>query len=43
MVVPIGEGIQQKMLKIKKLSDNEFEQSEHGTFSFVPMLGGIAE
>jgi len=43
LVVPIGEGAQQKMLKIVKISENEFEQSEHGTFSFVPMLGGIAE
>lgn len=43
MVVPMGEGAQQTMLKIRKISETEFEQSEHGVFSFVPMLGGIAE
>lgn len=43
MVIPLGEGQHQKMLKIKKISETEFEQSEHGNFSFVPMLGGIAE
>jgi protein-L-isoaspartate(D-aspartate) O-methyltransferase len=38
MVIPVGEGIEQKMLKIKKLSDDEFNLREFGTFKFVPML-----
>lgn len=43
LVAPVGEQGTQKMLRIKKLSDTEFEQSEHGNFSFVPMLSGIVQ
>lgn len=43
LVVPFGEGNSQTMLTITKLSDTEFEQREHGTFSFVPMLKGVSE
>jgi protein-L-isoaspartate(D-aspartate) O-methyltransferase len=43
LVVPLGEGREQKMIRITKLSDTEFEQTEHGSFVFVPMLGGLAE
>ncbi len=39
MVIPVGEsqGVQ-KMMTVDKLSENEFEVSEHGDFQFVPML-----
>lgn len=43
LVVPLGEGINQKMLKIIKISESEFEQTEHGNFSFVPMIEGITD
>ena len=43
LVVPFGEGSSQTMLSITKLSETEFEQREHGTFSFVPMLKGVSE
>jgi protein-L-isoaspartate(D-aspartate) O-methyltransferase len=43
LVVPLGEGMNQKMLKIIKISETEFEQTEHGTFSFVPMIGGTTD
>lgn len=41
LVVPLGEGSLQKMIRIVKLSETEFEQTEHGNFTFVPMLPGI--
>ena len=38
MVIPVGEGKDQRMLKIIKLPDGDVEIQEHGVFSFVPML-----
>ncbi|MEI8116897.1 MAG: protein-L-isoaspartate(D-aspartate) O-methyltransferase [Flavobacteriia bacterium] len=38
MVIPVGEGKEQKMLKIIKQSDISFTKEEFGTFKFVPML-----
>ena len=38
MVIPVGGSEGQKMIKIKKIADNEFEKSEHGDFAFVPLL-----
>lgn len=37
LVIPVGKGTQ-TMCRIKKLSKNEFEKTEFGSFSFVPML-----
>ncbi|MEJ6615934.1 MAG: protein-L-isoaspartate(D-aspartate) O-methyltransferase [Crocinitomicaceae bacterium] len=38
MIIPIGEGKEQQMLRITKVSDIEIAQEEFGVFSFVPML-----
>jgi protein-L-isoaspartate(D-aspartate) O-methyltransferase len=38
MVIPVGEGDEQKMLKITKKNNEEFSILEFGTFKFVPML-----
>ena len=38
MVIPVGEGDEQKMLKITKKNNEEFSILELGTFKFVPML-----
>lgn len=38
LVIPVGEGKQQMMTTVLKLSDFEYETHELGTFSFVPML-----
>lgn len=38
MVIPVGEGKDQLMLKIKKLPDGGVDIQEYGVFSFVPML-----
>ncbi|MDL2262876.1 protein-L-isoaspartate(D-aspartate) O-methyltransferase [Bacteroidales bacterium OttesenSCG-928-I21] len=40
LVIPVGEGNRQEMLRIKKISDNEFVTEKFGSFSFVPMLEG---
>ena len=42
MVIPIG--VQsQTMIRIKRLSEDEFEQESFGSFAFVPLLKGIAK
>jgi len=38
MVIPVGEGAEQKMLKIEKVQESEYTLREFGTFKFVPML-----
>lgn len=38
MVIPVGEGVEQKMLKITKQAETSFSKEEFGTFKFVPML-----
>jgi len=38
MVIPIGEGKDQQMLRITKISETETSEEEFGVFSFVPML-----
>lgn len=38
MIIPVGEGKDQVMLKIRKLTDGDVDIQEFGTFSFVPML-----
>ncbi len=40
MVVPVGAGSGQVMVAIDRVSDDDFKQTEHGYFSFVPMLKG---
>lgn len=43
LIIPYGEGEQQQMLKITRVSEFEFEQKTLDTFSFVPMLRGKIE
>lgn len=38
MVIPVGEGNSQTMILIEKLDNGGIKQTEHGYFSFVPML-----
>ena len=42
MVMPLGEK-QQKLMKITRISENDFEQVEIGKCAFVPMLNGVAK
>lgn len=43
MVIPFGEGDTQKMIRIKRLDNNEFEKETFSTFTFVPMLKGVVD
>lgn len=38
MIIPVGEGTEQKMLRIQKTESGHFTTQEFGTFKFVPML-----
>ena len=40
LVVPVGESNLQTMILIEKLGPDEYKRTEHGSFVFVPMLGG---
>lgn len=39
LVIPVGKGGNQIMLRLKKISESEFEKEEFGHFRFVPLLG----
>ncbi|MFN5147760.1 MAG: protein-L-isoaspartate(D-aspartate) O-methyltransferase [Flavobacteriia bacterium] len=43
MVIPVGEGIEQIMKRIRKVSETEIIEEEFGTFKFVPMLEKTAK
>lgn len=43
MVIPVGEGAVQKMLRLTKLADGSWTEETFENFSFVPMLGGKNE
>lgn len=38
LVIPVGDLDQQQMLRIERVSENEFTEEMFGNFSFVPML-----
>lgn len=38
LIIPLGEGESQEMLRLTKVSEDEFTREEFGNFSFVPML-----
>ena len=40
MVVPIGGSTGQVMIAVDKIAEDEYKESEHGYFAFVPMLKG---
>jgi protein-L-isoaspartate(D-aspartate) O-methyltransferase len=40
LVVPEGDRFGQKMIRVIRVSKEDFQRSEHGLFSFVPLLRG---
>ncbi|WP_344978294.1 protein-L-isoaspartate(D-aspartate) O-methyltransferase [Compostibacter hankyongensis] len=40
MVIPVGGAAGQRMLRITKTGDDDFEEEAYDNFSFVPMLSG---
>lgn len=43
MVIPLGDGEVQKMIRITKLSEHKFQRESHGDFRFVPFLKGVED
>lgn len=43
LIIPLGEGEKQTMLRIIKNKDGSLQEDELGTFSFVPMLKDVAK
>ncbi|MDO8897169.1 MAG: protein-L-isoaspartate O-methyltransferase, partial [Bacteroidales bacterium] len=41
MVVPLGEGADQTMMRYIKLEDGTLKKEQHGIFRFVPLLDNI--
>jgi protein-L-isoaspartate(D-aspartate) O-methyltransferase len=41
MVIPLGEGDIQRMIRIVKVSPTQFKKEDFGAFKFVPFLEGI--
>lgn len=42
MVIPVGTQSSQKMIRVVKTSKNDYSQTEHGLFAFVPLVKGRA-
>ena len=43
LVMPIGGENSQKMVRIVRKGEDEFERTEHGSFAFVPLLKGTRD
>lgn len=43
MVAPIGDSNRQTMTVVERIGADEYKESEHGAFVFVPMLKGVEE
>jgi protein-L-isoaspartate(D-aspartate) O-methyltransferase len=43
MVIPVGRGFSQEMIRIVRHGKDVFEKTGHGAFAFVPMLKGTNE
>lgn len=41
LVIPLGEGETQRMIRITKVADDRFEKEDFGEFRFVPFLEGV--
>ena len=41
MVIPVGNGEGQKMIRLTKVSEEEFLKEEYADFKFVPFLSGV--
>ena len=43
MIIPVGNSNNQRMIRIVRKAETDFEQSEHGNFAFVPLLKGMED
>ncbi len=39
LVMPVGDEYQQKMIRIRRLSEKQLQKEEHGLFNFVKLIG----
>ncbi|HBF60295.1 MAG TPA: protein-L-isoaspartate O-methyltransferase [Methyloceanibacter sp.] len=39
LVIPVGRGAHQSLLLVRRMSENSFEQEDHGAVTFVPLIG----
>jgi len=39
LVIPVGRGAHQSLLLVRRMSENSFEQEDHGAITFVPLIG----
>ncbi len=39
LVIPVGDDTSQRMHRITRVSENEYEQEEFANFKFVPLVG----
>jgi len=39
LVIPVGDNVKQTMLRITRISEEEFKQEEFDNFKFVPLIG----
>lgn len=43
LVIPVGKGDTQQMLRVTRVSEDDFKQESFGAFRFVPFLRGLDE
>lgn len=43
MVLPLGGGTTQQMVRIVRQGEDRFDRTEHGSFAFVPLLSGTQD
>lgn len=43
MVIPVGNSNNQRMIRIVRNAETDFDQTEHGIFAFVPLLKGMED
>lgn len=41
LVIPLGEGENQRMIRITKIAEDSYEKEDFGEFKFVPFLQGV--
>ncbi len=39
LVIPVGRDVQQTLLLVRRISEDKFEQHDHGAVAFVPLIG----
>ncbi|MGE3529727.1 MAG: protein-L-isoaspartate(D-aspartate) O-methyltransferase [Methyloceanibacter sp.] len=39
MVIPVGTGVHQTLLLVRRTGEDEFEEEDHGAVTFVPLIG----